>query len=107
MRAWIERKRLWQCRRCHGCSISSPRGARMTRVEPSVAGGSGQTTQSEADLDTALADSFPASDPPFWSLALLGHGEVAAPEGAGWPPLRSGNEPPSSEGIPPAQGSKP
>ncbi|MFP5288107.1 MAG: hypothetical protein ACLGI9_20390 [Thermoanaerobaculia bacterium] len=70
----------------------------MTRVEPNEAGGSSQATQSEADLDNALADSFPASDPPFWTLGLLRHDESDAPEDAGATPLRSRHEPSSSEG---------
>jgi hypothetical protein len=70
----------------------------MTRVEPSEAEGSGQARQSEADLDKALADSFPASDPPFWTLGLLGQDESDAPEDAGAPPLRSRHDPSSSEG---------
>jgi hypothetical protein len=70
----------------------------MTRVEPSGAEGSDQATQSEADLDKALADSFPASDPPFWTLGLLGHDESDALEDAGAPPLRPGHKPSSSEG---------
>jgi hypothetical protein len=69
----------------------------MTRVEPNEAEDSDQATQSEADLDKALADSFPASDPPFWTLGLLRPDESDAPEDAGETPLRS-PEPSSSEG---------
>jgi len=70
----------------------------MTRVEPSGAEGSDQTPQSEADLDKALADSFPASDPPFWTLGLPGQDKSDTSEDAGVPPLRSRHEPSSSEG---------
>lgn len=45
-------------------------------------------TSPAAGLDKALADSFPASDPPFWTLGLPKHEESDAPEDAGARPGR-------------------
>jgi hypothetical protein len=67
----------------------------MTRVEPRGAGDPGRVI-SEAELDRTLADSFPASDPPFWTLGVDYAGSDS-PKDAGAPRSPSRHEPSSSE----------